>query len=56
VAGVYADTVRNTGGVETIEISGDITGTSQVLGIVGSCTADDPLAQVTFSVTGHVLI
>jgi hypothetical protein len=54
VTGVYADTSVNTGNGFRIDITGDITGTSQVISFVGDCSAANPLTQVTFVVTGHV--
>ena len=37
-----------------IELSGEITGTTQVLSYIGECTAADPLTSITSLITGHV--
>jgi hypothetical protein len=54
VTGVYADTSLNTGSGFRIELTGDITGTSEVISFVGDCSAANPLTRVTFVITGHV--
>lgn len=53
VTGIYADHVKTTGGT-VIELTGDITGTSGAISVVGQCTEADPLTQVTFGIQGHV--
>ena len=53
VSGIYADHIKTTGGT-VIELTGDITGGSGALSMVGSCTEADPLTQVTFFIDGHV--
>jgi hypothetical protein len=53
VSGIYADHIKTTGGT-VIELTGDITGGSGALSVVGSCTEADPLTQVTFFIDGHV--
>jgi hypothetical protein len=37
-----------------VELTGDTTGTSQVISFVGDCSAASPLTSVTFASTGHV--
>ena len=54
VTGVYADTSVNTGSGFRIELTGDITGTIQVISFVGDCTTANPLTSITFVITGHV--
>ena len=54
VTGVYFDTSINTGSGFVVELSGDITGTTQVLSYIGECTAADPLTSITSLITGHV--
>jgi hypothetical protein len=54
VPGVYADTSQQTSGGFVILLSGDITGTAEVLSVVGDCSAANPLTQVTVQIQGHV--
>jgi hypothetical protein len=54
VTGIYADHIKTAGGTVTIELTGDITGTSWDISAVGQCTEADPLTQVTFGIQGHV--